>query len=54
VAFAPPVPLDDLYGREQTADVLKEATDRLMEAIGATLESVRGEPRPRPRPDPRQ
>jgi 1-acyl-sn-glycerol-3-phosphate acyltransferase len=54
VALAPPVDLADLYGQEQTAELLKEATDRLMDAIGTTLERVRGESRPHPRPDPRQ
>jgi 1-acyl-sn-glycerol-3-phosphate acyltransferase len=52
VSIGPPVHLQDLYGREQTSEVLAEATGRLMDAITDQLAVLRGEPRPDPRPDP--
>ena len=48
-----PVPLDDLYGREITSEVLHEATARIMAAITAELEVLRGEKAPVVRFDPR-
>ncbi len=48
-----PVPLDDLYGRELTSEVLREATARIMAAITAELEVLRGEKAPVVRFDPR-
>ena len=48
-----PVPLDDLYGREITPEVLQEATTRIMRAITAELEVLRGEKAPVVRFDPR-
>jgi 1-acyl-sn-glycerol-3-phosphate acyltransferase len=48
-----PVALDDLYGREITAEVLHEATGRIMAAITAELEVLRGEKAPVVRFDPR-
>ena len=48
-----PVPLDDLYGKPLTAEVLAEATRRIMAAITAELEAIRGEKAPRVRFDPR-
>ena len=48
-----PVALDDLYGREITAEVLHEATARIMAAITAELEVLRGEKAPVVRFDPR-
>ena len=42
----PPVDLDDLRGGPQTAQTLKEATDRIMDAITALLAEVRGEQPP--------
>ena len=48
-----PVVLDDLYGRELTAEVLHEATARIMAAITAELEVLRGEKAPVVRFDPR-
>ena len=48
-----PVALDDLYGREITAEVLLEATARIMAAITAELEVLRGEKAPVVRFDPR-
>lgn len=42
VAVGPPVDLDDLRDRELTAEVLKIASTRLMEAITGLLEQLRG------------
>ena len=53
LAFGAPVNLDDLAGREQTTEVLDEATRRLMAAIETSLAGLRGESRPDPRPDAR-
>ncbi|KRE61698.1 lysophospholipid acyltransferase family protein [Nostocoides sp. Soil756] len=47
-----PVRLDDLYGRPVTAELLAEATDRILDAITAELEVVRGEKAPAQRFDP--
>ena len=48
-----PVPLDDLRGRPQTPAVLREATDRIMDAVTLLLADIReGEP-PAVRFDPR-
>lgn len=49
-----PVDLDDLRAREPTPDVLREATDRIMDAITQLLEDVRGETAPSERYDPRR
>ena len=51
VLVGPPVPLDDLYDRPRDAAVLREATDRVLDAITALLETIRGEQAPRPRFD---
>jgi 1-acyl-sn-glycerol-3-phosphate acyltransferase len=48
-----PVPLDDLRGKPLSAEVLREATDRIMAAITALVEDLRGEPAPAVRFDPR-
>lgn len=48
-----PVPLDDLRAATPTAAAVHEATDRIMGAITALLEDVRGEPAPARRFDPR-
>ena len=48
-----PVPLDDLYGKPMTAAVLGEATARIMAALTAELEVLRGEKAPVARFDPR-
>jgi 1-acyl-sn-glycerol-3-phosphate acyltransferase len=48
-----PVDLDDLRGRPLTPAVLREATDRIMDAITALLAEVRGEEPPVVRFDPR-
>jgi 1-acyl-sn-glycerol-3-phosphate acyltransferase len=49
-----PVDLNDLRGREQTPEVLAEATERIMAAITAELETIRGERAPAERFDPRK
>jgi 1-acyl-sn-glycerol-3-phosphate acyltransferase len=49
----PPVDLSDLYDRPQTAEVLREATGRIMAAITTQLEQLRGEPAPATRFDAR-
>ena len=48
-----PVPLEDLYAAPLTAEVLHEATERIMSAITRELEHLRGEPAPLERFDPR-
>jgi hypothetical protein len=48
-----PVDLDDLRGREVDAQVLYEATDRILDAITALLAGIRGEQPPAVRHDPR-
>lgn len=48
-----PVDLDDLRGQPQTAAVLREATDRIMDAITALVADLRGEHAPAERFDPR-
>ncbi len=48
-----PVDLADLMGRPITADVLNEATDRIMAAITALVADLRGEEAPPERFDPR-
>jgi 1-acyl-sn-glycerol-3-phosphate acyltransferase len=49
----PPVELDDLRGGPVDADVLHEATARIMAALTALVEQLRGEPAPAERFDPR-
>jgi 1-acyl-sn-glycerol-3-phosphate acyltransferase len=49
----PPVPLDDLRERPVDAAVLLEATDRIMAALTALVEQLRGERAPAVRFDPR-
>ena len=53
VHAGPAVDLSDLYGREVTREVANEATDRIMAAITALLEEVRGESAPAVRFDPK-
>ena len=48
-----PVDLDDLRGLPVTPEVLRLATDRIMDAITTLLEDVRGETAPAERFDPR-
>ena len=47
----PPVPLDDLRGREITGEVLQTATTRIMDEITALLEQIRGQTAPEQRLD---
>jgi 1-acyl-sn-glycerol-3-phosphate acyltransferase len=42
----PPVDLSDLYDRPVSAAILREATDRILDAITRQLETLRGEPAP--------
>jgi 1-acyl-sn-glycerol-3-phosphate acyltransferase len=53
VKAGPPVPLEDLRGRPLTPEVLREATDRIMEEVTRLLEEVRGEQAPAVRFDPK-
>lgn len=46
VVAGPPVDLSDLYDRPQDTAVLREATERVMTAITALLEEIRGEQAP--------
>lgn len=48
-----PVDLADLVGRELTAEVLHEATERIMSAITTLVEDLRGEQAPDVRFDPK-
>ncbi len=50
----PPVDLDDLRGRPVDADVLREATDRIMAALVAIVAEQRGEAPPERLFDPRE
>jgi 1-acyl-sn-glycerol-3-phosphate acyltransferase len=54
IVAGPPVVLDDLYDRPQDTATLREATDRVMDAITALLEGVRGESAPAVRYDMRK
>lgn len=54
VVAGPPVVLDDLYDRPQDTATLREATERVMAAITALLEEVRGESAPAVRYDMRR
>ncbi|MFI9719517.1 lysophospholipid acyltransferase family protein [Streptomyces sp. NPDC052396] len=46
VLAGPPVDLSAYYGKEPTAEVLREATEQIMAAITALLAELRGEPVP--------
>jgi 1-acyl-sn-glycerol-3-phosphate acyltransferase len=50
----PPVDLSDLYDKPVTGALLREATDRIMAAITAELETIRGEKAPVERFDSRK
>lgn len=52
IRFGPPVDLTDLAARPDERHVAAEATDRIMAAITAELEQLRGEPAPALRHDP--
>ncbi len=49
-----PVDLEDLRDQEITPALLLEATERIMDAITALLEDIRGEKAPPERFDPRK
>jgi 1-acyl-sn-glycerol-3-phosphate acyltransferase len=49
----PPVDLSDLYDEPQSAAILREATDRILDAITGQLETIRGEKAPATRFDSR-
>lgn len=51
VLAGPPVDLSGFYGQEPTAEVLRAATDVIMDAITDLLSEVRGEPVPVHRQD---
>lgn len=53
VAAGEPLDLADLHGQPLTPAVLREATDRMMAAITALLEQIRGERAPEQRYDPK-
>jgi 1-acyl-sn-glycerol-3-phosphate acyltransferase len=54
VLAGPPVDLTRFYGKEMTADVLREATEVIMAAITRLLEEIRGEKAPEAPYDPRR
>jgi 1-acyl-sn-glycerol-3-phosphate acyltransferase len=54
VTAGPPVDLSDLYDQPMTGVLLREATDRIMAAITAQLETIRGEKAPVERFDSRK
>jgi len=51
VTVGPPVDLSGLLGKEQSAEVLREATERIMSAITALVAGIRGEEAPTERFD---
>ncbi|MEV5597676.1 lysophospholipid acyltransferase family protein [Streptomyces sp. NPDC052496] len=46
VKAGPPVDLSEFYGKEPTAEVLREVTDKVMAAVTDILAEVRNEPAP--------
>lgn len=54
VMAGPPVDLSRFAGKEQSSEVLREATDEIMARITALLAEVRGEPAPDVAFDPRR
>lgn len=54
VAAGPPVDLSDLAGRPVTAQLLEQATDRILDAITEQLAGIRGEEPPAVRYNPRR
>jgi hypothetical protein len=51
--LGPPVDLSPFAGRPLTAEVLRDATDAVMDALTAEVAVLRGEPAPAERFDPR-
>jgi 1-acyl-sn-glycerol-3-phosphate acyltransferase len=54
VLAGPPVDLSAYYDREPTAEVLREVTDTILDAVTALLAELRGETPPAERYDPRR
>jgi 1-acyl-sn-glycerol-3-phosphate acyltransferase len=54
VQAGPPVDLTEFHGKEPTAEVLREVTDRLMAAVTEQLAEIRGEEPPAERYDHRR
>lgn len=54
VQAGPPVDLSEFHGKEPTAEVLREVTETMMDAVTAQLAEVRGEPVPAERYDHRK
>jgi 1-acyl-sn-glycerol-3-phosphate acyltransferase len=54
VLAGPPVDLSRFYGKEMTAEVLREATEVIMAAVTRLLEEIRGEKAPATPYDPRR
>ena len=54
VTLGAPVDLDDLQGQPLTAQTLRVATDRIMDALTHLVEELRGETAPATRVDPRE
>ncbi|WP_344534193.1 lysophospholipid acyltransferase family protein [Streptomyces albiaxialis] len=54
VQAGPPIDLSAYYDREPTAEVLREVTDVMMDAVTAQLAGIRGEEAPAERYDPRK
>jgi 1-acyl-sn-glycerol-3-phosphate acyltransferase len=50
----PPVDLDDLHGQVMTASLLRDASERIIDAVTAILAEIRQEDAPEERFDPRQ
>ncbi len=53
VVAGPAIDLDDLRGKPLTHDVVREATDRIMDTLTTMVEELRGEKAPAVRYDPR-
>lgn len=53
MSAGPPVDLSDLVDKTQTPEVLREATDRIMDDVTHLLEGIRGQQAPAERFDPR-
>ncbi|MGI5348585.1 lysophospholipid acyltransferase family protein [Streptomyces sp. CA-250714] len=54
VQAGPPIDLSAFYDREPTAEVLREVTDVMMDAVTEQLAAIRGEPAPAERYDMRK
>jgi 1-acyl-sn-glycerol-3-phosphate acyltransferase len=54
VLVGPPVDLSRFYGQDPTAELLRQVTDVIMDAVTALVAELRGEPAPAQRFDPRK